>query len=489
MQMTSLTFYGGVNEIGGNKILLEDQDTKVFLDFGMSFGQSGKYFSEFHQPRKCNCIGDFLFTGLLPELEGVYRTDYLEYMDRPGEERGVDAVLLSHAHMDHVAYIHHLRKDIPLHMSPETYAILKTMEETGTGTFTEILHHKQSFAIRPKKRGEGHTRVKGGEAESSRPVNIFDYGSPFKVGPLEIVPHEVDHSLPGATAYIIHTSEGTILYTGDFRFHGYKRDATEAMIDSASEENIEAVIVEGTRINEETGNTETDVFNEAGTIIEETTKLAVVNFPARDLARLLTFHRIAEKTGRKLVLNFKHAYLLEQFQALGDDYPKISDPSLCFFADRKGWGIFGRDDYPETIAAQDYKRWERNYLDLPNTITYREVKRNQSEYMFYCTYYQLNELIDVRPETGSRYVRSICEPFNHEMLFDEKRVNNWLNLYGLGPAYQVHASGHASGPEIMEMLERIAPEKIYPVHTEHPQHLKGKFSRVQHVETGVAYTL
>ena len=41
--MTSLTFYGGVNEIGGNKILLEDKDAKVFLDFGMSFGQANKY--------------------------------------------------------------------------------------------------------------------------------------------------------------------------------------------------------------------------------------------------------------------------------------------------------------------------------------------------------------------------------------------------------------------------------------------------------------
>ena len=487
--MTSLTFYGGVNEIGGNKILLEDQDTKIFLDFGMSFGQSGKYFSEFHQPRKCNCIGDFLFTGLLPELEGVYRRDYLKYMGRPEEERMVDAVLLSHAHMDHVAYVHHLRKDIPLHMSPETHAILKTMEETGVGTFTEILSHKQSFAIRPKKRGEGFTKVKGRESESSRPVTVFDYGKSFKVGPLEIVPHEVDHSLPGATAYIIHTSKGAILYTGDFRFHGYKRDATEAMIDASSEEDIAAVIVEGTRITEETGNTETDVFNEAGKIIEETQKLAVVNFPARDLARLLTFYRLAVETGRKLVLNFKHAYLLEQFRAFGDDFPKISDPGLCFFADRKGWGIFGRDDYPETIASQDYKRWERGYLDLPNTITYRDMKKNQSEYMFYCTYYQLNELIDVRPEPGSRYIRSICEPFNDEMHFDERRVINWLNLYGLGSAYQVHASGHASRPEITGMLERLAPEKIYPIHTDHPKHLKGTFQQVQIIKTGNVYKL
>jgi len=38
--MTSLTFYGGVNEIGGNKILLEDKDTKVFLDLGKGFNRS-----------------------------------------------------------------------------------------------------------------------------------------------------------------------------------------------------------------------------------------------------------------------------------------------------------------------------------------------------------------------------------------------------------------------------------------------------------------
>jgi len=45
--LTSLTFFGGVNEIGGNKILLEDKDTKVFLDFGLSFGVRGTYFDEF----------------------------------------------------------------------------------------------------------------------------------------------------------------------------------------------------------------------------------------------------------------------------------------------------------------------------------------------------------------------------------------------------------------------------------------------------------
>jgi len=37
MDSMNLTFFGGINEIGGNKVLLEDKSTRVFLDFGTSF--------------------------------------------------------------------------------------------------------------------------------------------------------------------------------------------------------------------------------------------------------------------------------------------------------------------------------------------------------------------------------------------------------------------------------------------------------------------
>lgn len=78
--MTSFTFYGGVNEIGGNKMLLEDRDTCVFLDFGMSFSLANQYFDEFMQPRKCNGVLDLLEFGLLPDLKGLYRCVYQPIM-------------------------------------------------------------------------------------------------------------------------------------------------------------------------------------------------------------------------------------------------------------------------------------------------------------------------------------------------------------------------------------------------------------------------
>lgn len=58
--MTEIDFYGGVDEIGGNKILVSDKKTSLFLDFGMSFSQANKHFSEFLQPRTANGILDFV---------------------------------------------------------------------------------------------------------------------------------------------------------------------------------------------------------------------------------------------------------------------------------------------------------------------------------------------------------------------------------------------------------------------------------------------
>ncbi len=77
-----LSFYGGVEEIGGNKILLEDDDTRIFLDFGMSFHKRGRFFEEFMTPRTANGIGDFLVMGLIPDIKGVYREDLLTHFGR-----------------------------------------------------------------------------------------------------------------------------------------------------------------------------------------------------------------------------------------------------------------------------------------------------------------------------------------------------------------------------------------------------------------------
>jgi ribonuclease J len=144
--MVSLTFYGGVEEIGGNKILLEDHGTKIFLDFGMSFTRRGKYFEEFLNPRTANGIGDFLEMGLLPDIQGIYRTDLLEHYGRKSEEPVIAGVVLSHAHADHANYISFLHKDIPVYCGETCKRIINAVAEQST---RDLENEVIDFRIRP----------------------------------------------------------------------------------------------------------------------------------------------------------------------------------------------------------------------------------------------------------------------------------------------------------------------------------------------------
>lgn len=135
--MIKLTFYGGVNEIGGNKILLQDKKTRGLFDFGQSFTFGADYFTGYLTPRAVNGLGDYFAFGLLPRIEGLYSKEMLTYCNLPYCQPKIDAVFLSHAHFDHVSHIQFLDPDIPVYMGYGTKLFMESMEETSSFTVTE----------------------------------------------------------------------------------------------------------------------------------------------------------------------------------------------------------------------------------------------------------------------------------------------------------------------------------------------------------------
>jgi ribonuclease J len=461
--MTKLTFYGGVNEIGGNKILLEDRGTKIFLDFGMSFNQAGKYFSEFLQPRKCNGIGDFLEFGLIPDLKGLYRGDYLKHMGRKSEELEYQGLLITHAHADHSAYIHHLREDLPIYCSKETFAILKALNDTASGSYTDLTELTLSFETYINKNGEISRKTTQTHKDIVIPRNfkIFEFGKKFKIDGIEVIPFNVDHSLPGATGFIIHASEGTIVYTGDIRFHGRRADKTVEFMEACDKPDV--LIIEGTRVNEESSRKESDVEDEVQTIASKSKGLTVCNWPVRDTDRMTSFLNAAKELDKTLTISLKQAYLIEQLCKCSPNVPRLDDENLAPYAMRKDWGLIGSSCDPR-LLHQDYDKWERNYLN--NCICHTDVKGEQNKFMFFATNFDLKELIDLKPADGSVYIKSVCEPFDTEMEIDWQRIENWVNHFGMRLG-STHVSGHASGPQLKEFVTKAQPKLVIPIHTEH----------------------
>ena len=469
-----LTIYGGINKIGGNKILLEDKGTRIFLDFGMNFEEHSDYFTEYMPPRKCNCIKDFIKLGLLPDLKGIYRKDYCNHMGLDcKEDNFVDGVLISHGHIDHLGYVHFLRKDIPIYVSAETKAIMELFSRIGSSNFEEFTGFKPSFQLIPKKKGEGLKRRDARDGIDERDVRTFEFGKKFKIGSLEILPCRVDHSLPGATGYIIYTSEGVVVYTGDLRFHGRHKEWSYEFVEKAAKAEPVVMLSEGTRIKEKEARTEDYVQSESTKYIKGKKGLTIVNFPIRDTERLLTFYNTAISNNRTLVLEYRQAMLLDLMRKNGiEALPKSNDGNIRIFYPKKSWGLIGRDDFPEEQIAQDYSSWEKYYLSLGNIIDAREISEHQKDYVMFMNYFQLNNLMDIKPIQGSVHIRSICEPFSEDMELDQKRIDNWLRLFGLYPEQRIHSSGHACGPAIFDMIRKINPKLLFPIHTLNPSSFK-----------------
>ena len=219
--------------------------------------------------------------------------------------------------------------------------------------------------------------------------------------------------------------------------------------------------------------TEDYVQSESTKYIKGKKGLAIVNFPIRDTERLLTFYNTAVSNDRTLVLEYRQAMLLDILRQMGiENLPKSNDENIRIFYPKKSWGLVGRDDFPEEQIKQDYGSWEKDFLDRGNIIVADEIKKKQQEYVMFMNYFQLNNLLDIKPIEGSVHIRSVCEPFSEDMELDQKRIDNWLRLFGLYPEQRIHSSGHACGPAIFDMIRKINPKLLFPIHTLNPAAFK-----------------
>ncbi len=489
--MNTLTVFGGTGEVGGNQILLQDQDTRIFLDFGMRFSIHKDYYMSIGEgPRLSNGIGDYLEFGLIPPIDGIYREDLNVNTALKSTPVQCDGVIISHAHFDHIGYISLLNPEIPIFSSPETKAIVTSLERTlmsSMANYISIAPFRELGPYKSLKKEKKWKRLQKRDIATQRKWSGKSYS--YNVGELEIQSLPVDHSLPGAIGSIISTTGGEVVYTGDLRLHGIRSQTTKEFLKKAADSNPKIMICEGTNVTERKLLTEEGLREKVSQEIEKIPRaaLVIVNFPTRDIERLTSFHIAAKKSDRTLVISLYQADLLKELSSVNADVPSLDD--LLIFIPKSGWGLYKDEEFknhiqrtiPELasneelfddIVMRDYSVWQRKFINENKCITATDLREEPGKYVWYCPPYGFSNLIDVQPPRGSVYIRSVVEPFDEFMDLQYERDLRWLDHFHLQKDKQIHCSGHAYQRDLEYLIKLVNPEILIPVHTEEPQSMK-----------------
>ncbi len=547
-----ITFLGAVNSIGGNKFLLRDgvdEGSRLLLDFGMTFGDPksyaegagivpptrGAFYDEFMQPRTNGGLRDLLRLGILPEVDGLYRKDWLkletfrhvvqadqgatdfadlwvadvesyqEYKKRNGRAF-VDGVLLTHAHADHFQHLAFVDPEVPVYATKTTIETVKTAWAlTKGGLENEYYGYSPKMVVKQKggafpgawkiatdQEAKGHRRF--------LPVAPYEW---FQVGAFRAMALPVDHSVPGASFFLVEGKDGKrVLYTGDFRFHGVFEHLTSEAKKLLEGLAPDALLSEGTRIESDHQDREEDVYEGTRSTVKATKGLVLADWGWKDATRFLTMQRAASSAGRRLLVNAKVAYLLNRLSRVDPAFRPIEAyENVGVYFPRKRSLLYSPADYQEKWMLGYKDQWDERDKESvaryfsseegprvpPETLVHWEngvraptVRKNPEKYVVMCSFFELNELFDLDPPQGSHYIKSSCEPFNDEMDIDQVKLGNWLEQWSIGSDLgdrdaHHHTSGHVSGQDLEGFFRLVRPKSLFPVHTLYPQRFEERF--------------
>ncbi len=415
-----ITIHRGTAEVGGTMIELNTGNTRILLDAGYPLFYRGELIAGEWVKKPYQ---ELLELGVIPKVKGLYRWDAPEF----------DAVLLSHAHSDHFGLLKYIHPDIPVYLSETT---------------DKLIEKNLAFPIRDYSRRD------------RRFIKMYE---PFTVGDFTVKPFLMDHSAFQAAAFEIKCGGKTLIYTGDFRGHGRRKEYLERFLKEAEKE-PDLLLIEGTTLGR-TGETECteEALTEKLKEVMQASKGIVLCQPAsQNIDRIISIHKAAKACGKTLILDGYTAELMSELKKLGHEglpVPSLFRPDVRVFRPLKRFGIC--------------------------SVTSEMIRLRQNQIVMLVRPSMLLELKLMNLVNGT-FIYSQWQAYREKPA--QVRMEKYLASRGFSDRY-LHTSGHAFEEDIKKVIKGLSPKEIVPIHTFCPEAFISFYKNVTLRRDGVPFTL
>ncbi len=340
--------------------------------------------------------------------------DFTYLKQRKDKIRGF---LITHGHEDHIGAL-------PLAIKAGIHAPIYA------SPFSSLL-------IREKLKEHGlEDRV---EIHTFKPEDVLEFKQ-FQVKTVS-----VNHSIVDSMAFLIQTPVGKVIHTGDFKidptpFFGEKIKLD--LFSKAGDEGVLLLMSDSTNVERhEHSMSESIIYLKFEQLFAAAEGLTIVSMFASNLGRIGQVFDLARKLDKKIALAGR---TMEQNFRLGTEAGYIKD------GDR------------QVISLDDLESYPRNQVIVLST-------GSQGEHRSALTRIALGEHGQIQLQPGDLVLMS-----SKFIPGNEKAIGKMINhLFKQGAevlyeaVHDIHVSGHATRPELKEMLQCVRPKFFIPIHGEY----------------------
>jgi ribonuclease J len=380
---------GGVGEIGKNMTILEYGREIVIVDCGLMFPEEEMFGIDL----------------VVPDIS------YLRE-----RRQSVKAILITHAHEDHVGGLPYLLPTFP-----------------GVPIYASRL-----------AQGLLQGKLKEHKLVGANPLREFEPGESVELGSFTALPFRVGHSIPDAMGIAIRTPLGLVVHSGDFKFDHTPVDGKLTdfnLLGSFGEEGVLCLLSDSTRA-ENPGYTpsERTVGEAFREIMAQTDGRVIVATFASNIARIQQVFDAAAAFGRRVAVVGRS---MEQNVAIATELGYLTyDPDQFVRKDE-----IGKIPDNEIVIATTGAQGE------PMSGLARMANRD-------------HRFVEIAP--GDTVIVSASPiPGNEEYVARtiDNLFKNGANVY-YHTIRRAHVSGHASQEELKLMLGLTRPRNFIPIHGE-----------------------